>query len=59
MASRDRWQVWACLRNDYGREVWVPVTMKYREKRTADRMADQLWLPVKVEKVQEDEEDEE
>lgn len=53
-----RWQVWALLLTTYTDgynyvEVWKPITLKYRDKRTADRVAQQLWLTVEVREVEE------
>lgn len=56
---RKRWQVWALLpkRDTTNTEAWVPVTMKYEDKRTANRIADQLWLIVDVLEVEEEDSD--
>jgi len=54
--TRKRWQVWALLpaQSNVHMEAWRPVSMKYRERRTAERVASQLWLNVEVMEVEEE-----
>jgi len=50
------WQVWALMFTEQGRERWIPVSMLFKDKRTADRLAEVLWLITEVQEV-DDEDD--
>lgn len=56
MKVKKTYQVWALLRTEHGTQSWHAVTEKYAARRTAQRIADALWLEARVN--EEDAEDE-
>lgn len=47
------YQVWALLRNDRGEEAWQPVTKRYTVKKSAQNIANAIWLTTRIEEDEE------